>query len=88
MFQYKDIQWSRKVYNKKLKQLADLCNINKNLTSYVRKHSFATQAMLNDVPLNAIISMLGHSDLKTTQVYLKSLPENMLDQYSDKILNL
>ncbi|MBS1780415.1 MAG: site-specific integrase [Bacteroidetes bacterium] len=88
MLQYKDIQWSRKVYNKKLKQLADLCNIDKNLTSYVSRHSFATQAMLNDVPLNAISSMLGHSDLKTTQVYLKSLPANILDQYNDKILDL
>lgn len=84
--QYKDIQWSRKRYNKKLKNLAELCGIDTNLTSYVSRHSFATQAMLQQVPLNAISAMLGHSSLKTTEVYLKSLPANILDDYNTRIL--
>lgn len=84
--QEKDIQWSRKGYNKKLKDLAKLCGIQKNLTSYVSRHSFATQAMLQDVPLNAISTMLGHSSLKTTETYLKSLPSNILDDYNTRIL--
>lgn len=84
--QEKDIQWARKGYNKKLKDLAKLCEIEKNLTSYVSRHSFATQAMLQHVPLNAISSMLGHSSLKTTEVYLKSLPSNILDNYNSMIL--
>ena len=84
--QYKDIQWSRKRYNKKLKTIASECGIDKNLTSYVSRHSFATQAMLQQVPLNAISSMLGHSSLKTTEVYLKSLPSNILDDYNCRIL--
>lgn len=84
--QEKDIQWARKGYNKKLKALAKLCEIEKNLTSYVSRHSFATQAMLQHVPLNAISSMLGHSSLKTTEVYLKSLPSNILDNYNSMIL--
>jgi integrase/recombinase XerD len=84
--QEKDIQWARKRYNKKLKELAILCGIDKNLTSYVSRHSFATQAMLQQVPLNAISTMLGHSSLKTTEVYLKSLPNNILDEYNELIL--
>ena len=84
--QYKDIQWARKRYNKKLKKLAELCSIEQKLTSYVSRHSFATQAMLQQVPLNAISSMLGHSSLKTTEVYLKSLSSNILDEYNSKIL--
>ncbi len=84
--QEKDIQWARKGYNKKLKDLAGLCGIEKNITSYVSRHSFATQAMLQQVPLNAISSMLGHSSLKTTEVYLKSLPSNILDDYNAKVL--
>jgi len=82
----KDIHWARKRYNKKLKMLAEECGIDKNLTSYVSRHSFATQAMLQEVPLYAISSMLGHSSLKTTQVYLKSLPSNILDDYNEKII--
>jgi integrase/recombinase XerD len=84
--QDKDIQWARKRYNKKLKGLAELCDIEQNLTSYVSRHSFATQAMLQQVPLNAISTMLGHSSLKTTEIYLKSLPSNILDDYNAKLM--
>lgn len=84
--QYRDIKWARKRYNKELKDLAEECGIDKNLTSYVSRHSFATQAMLQEVPINAISTMLGHSSLKTTEVYLKSLPSNILDNYNSMIL--
>ncbi|SFF15180.1 site-specific integrase [Spirosoma endophyticum] len=83
----KDIQWARKRYNKKLKMLASLCGIGSNLTSYVSRHSFATQAMLHDIPLTAISTMLGHSSLKTTEIYLKGLPVNILDNYNERILD-
>lgn len=86
--QDKDIQWARKRYNKKLKQLAELCGIETNLTSYVSRHSFATQAMLQQIPLNAISTMLGHSSLKTTEIYLKTLPSNILDDYNLKLLTM
>jgi len=86
VLQERDVQWARKRYNKKLKDLAELCGIESNLTSYVSRHSFATQAMLNNIPLNAISAMLGHSNLKTTEIYLKSLPSNVLDQYNEKLL--
>lgn len=83
----RDIQWARKRYNKKLKLLADHCKIERNLTSYVSRHSFATQAMLLQVPLNAISAMLGHSNLKTTEIYLKSLPTAILDDYNSKVIH-
>jgi integrase/recombinase XerD len=86
LLQYRDIEWARKRYNKKLKTLAGLCDIKETLTSYVSRHSFATQAMLQQVPLNAISAMLGHSSLKTTEVYLKSLPSNILDDYNERIM--
>jgi len=85
--QSKDIQWARKRYNKRLKDLATLCGIEKNLTSYVSRHSFATQAMLQEVPVKAISTMLGHSSVKTTESYLQSLPSIILDDYNAKILN-
>lgn len=80
--QDRDIQWARKRYNKKLKKLAELCEIKQNLTSYVSRHSFATQAMMLEVPINAISAMLGHSSIKTTEIYLKSLPVKTLDDYN------
>lgn len=86
--QYKDVLWARKRYNKGLKEIAKKCNIEQRLTSYVSRHSFATQAMLQDVPLQAISAMLGHNRLSTTQIYLKSLPSEILDDYNKKLVEL
>ena len=83
--QIKDVDWARKRYNSGLREIAELCGIEEKLTSYVARHSFATQALLNDVPIKAISEMLGHSSLSTTEVYLKSLPTNVLDEYSDRV---
>ena len=86
--QYNDVLWERKRYNAGLKEIAKLCNIEQRLTSYVSRHSFATQAMFQDVPLQAISAMLGHNRLTTTQIYLKSLPSTVLDAYNEKLLNI
>lgn len=83
--QYKDAQWGLKNYNKGLKKIADLCSIEERLTSYVSRHSFATHALYKNIPLSAISAMLGHSKLSTTQIYLKSLPSNVLDGYQEEL---
>ena len=85
--QEREISWERQRYNRGLKIIGELCTIEQKLTTYVSRHSFATQAMLNDVPLQAISSMLGHSKLNTTQIYLKSLPNNILDEYNQQLIS-
>jgi integrase/recombinase XerD len=52
----------------------------------VSRHSFATNTMLSNVPVNTISAMLGHSSLETTEIYLKSLPSNVLDEYNSKVI--
>lgn len=84
--QTRTLGWARKRYNAKLKLIANKCDIETNLTSYVSRHSFATQALLNTVPVAAISAMLGHSSIKTTEVYLKGLPSNILDDYNSQIM--
>ncbi|MCP9751025.1 site-specific integrase [Ferruginibacter sp. HRS2-29] len=86
LLQERDIQISRRQFNKNLKTIAEMCDIKQNLTSYVSRHSFATHAMLQNIPINAISAMLGHSSLKTTEIYLKSLPSDLLDEYNSKLL--
>lgn len=83
--QYKDVGNRRLCYNRALKDLAKLAKVDEKLTSYVSRHSFATQAMMQDIPLQAISAMLGHSRLSTTEVYLKALPNEVLDEYNSKI---
>jgi integrase/recombinase XerD len=85
--QDKDVLWARKRHNERLHELGTLCGIATPLTSYVSRHSFATLAMQKDVPLNAISAMLGHSSLKTTEIYLKSLPAKTLDDFNAALLN-
>lgn len=83
--QYQELDQARKNYNDALKELARLCGIEEHLTSYVARHSFATQALLSEVPLKAISQMLGHHDLNTTEIYLKSLPTEVMDDYADRL---
>jgi len=57
-----------------LKELAKLCNIEKNLTFHIARHTFATTITLsNGVPIETISKMLGHTSIKTTQIYAKVL---------------
>lgn len=59
-------------YNKMLKQIADVCEIDKNISSHVSRCVFASSIMLsNDVPVSTISQLLTHSDMKvTTNHYL------------------
>lgn len=84
--QYKDVEWARRGFNKKLKKLAVLCGIQEDLTSYVSRHSFATIAKNLGIPTAAISDMLGHGDIKTTQVYLDSLSSDALDDLHDQVI--
>ncbi len=61
---------SNQNYNDGLKQVARVCGIKKKLTTHVARHTFATTIMLeNQVPIETVSRMLGHRDLKTTQLY-------------------
>ena len=84
--QYKDVEWARKQYNKTLKEIAELCGIEENLTSYVSRHSFATRAKNLGVPIATISDMLGHADTKTTEIYLDSLQSDLMDEAHEKII--
>ncbi|MCG2462665.1 site-specific integrase [Flavobacteriaceae bacterium F89] len=83
--QFNDVQWARKRYNKRLKEIALLCNIEEKLTSYVSRHSMATNLILNDVPINALSKMLGHGDISTTEIYIKNLPTHIMDEYQERL---
>ena len=58
--------------NSYLKEIADVCGINKELTFHIARHTFATTVTLtNGVPIESVSKMLGHKNLKTTQHYAK-----------------
>ncbi len=60
--------------NSYLKEIADLCGIEKELTFHIARHTFATTILLsNGVAMESVSKMLGHTNIKTTQHYAKIL---------------
>jgi integrase len=63
---------SNQKMNAYLKEIGDLAGVNKILTTHIARHTFATTVTLeNDVPLETVSKMLGHTKLSTTQIYAK-----------------
>jgi len=63
---------SNQKMNAYLKEIATLCGISKNLTFHSARHTFATTVTLtNGVPIESVSSMLGHKNIRTTQIYAK-----------------
>ena len=58
--------------NKYLKQIASICGIDKNITFHSARHTFATTITLcNGMPIETVSKMLGHNNIKTTQIYAR-----------------
>jgi site-specific recombinase XerD len=69
---------SNQKMNAYLKEVADLCGIDKHLTFHIARHTFATTVTLNNgVPIESVSKMLGHTDIRTTQIYAKMLDEKV-----------
>ena len=66
--------------NAYLKEIADRCDIKKNLTTHLARHTFATTVTLtNGVPIETVGKMLGHKNLRTTQHYAKIIDRKVID---------
>ena len=71
---------SNQRYNSYLKEIVDLCGIKKKLTSHIARHTFATTVTLaNGVPIETVSRMLGHSSIRTTQIYAKVVEQKVSD---------
>lgn len=69
---------SNQRFNSYLKEIADITNINKNLTHHLARHTFVTTVcLLNGISMEATSSMLRHASMRTTQTYCKILPKHI-----------
>jgi len=70
--------YSNQKLNAYLKEIGDMCEINKNLSSHLARHTFATTVTLNnDVPIESVSKMLGHSSLDMTRIYARLLDKKV-----------
>lgn len=76
---------SNQKYNSYLKELKDLCRINKQLHTHIGRHTFATMALNRGIPIEVVSKMLGHSNIKQTQHYGKLIDKTIFEQVKERI---
>lgn len=77
-------------YNLRLKIVAGEAKINKNLTSHMARHTYASLVLNQGIPIEVLAKMMGHSDIRTTQVYAKMFNktvESAFDKLEEKLKN-
>ncbi len=84
--QFRRIKKVTYVANKNLKKIGESINLSIPLTTYCARHSFATILKRSGINIAIISEALGHSDLKTTQIYLDSFENSQIDEAMKNLL--
>jgi site-specific recombinase XerD len=78
-YDYKLPVLTNQKYNSYLKELADVCGINKNLHSHLARHTFATILLNSGVDMVSVSKILGHSNSRITEkTYAQMMPETIM----------
>ena len=75
-----------RLVNNKLKTISAMAGLQTNLTMYVSRHSWASIARSKHVPVSVISEGMGHDSEATTQIYLASLDNSLIDRANSMIL--
>lgn len=81
--QYKSCQ---KNVNQQLRKISKMLKMRKGITMYVARHSWASIAKNMNIPLGVISDSMGHTSLKTTQIYLSAIDMDIINKANLKII--
>lgn len=81
-YHYKLPKMSNQKCNAALHMIQIALGIRKSMTMHVARHTFATMALAHDIPIENVARMLGHTDIKTTQIYAKIL-KSTIERHSE-----
>lgn len=73
-------------FNKQLKEIAKIQGVEQNVTSYVIRHSFATNLKFAGISTDLIGESMGHNDVSVTKAYLKEFDDEIIDDAMSKLL--
>jgi len=73
-------------HNHRLKRISDLLGLEKSLSSYVSRHTWATLALRKGIPIEVISESMGHENESTTRIYLASLGQSVVDKANAEII--
>ena len=74
--------------NRLLKRIAAKAEVSQNLTMYCARHSWATIAREQSIPMSVISHAMGHTNESTTEVYLKAIDLAIIDKCNSEIISL
>jgi site-specific recombinase XerD len=77
-----------RTHNKRLKKISEILELEKPLSSYVSKHSWATIAHRKGISIQVISEGMEHENEKTTRIYLASLDQSIIDNANAQIIAL
>lgn len=69
--------------NRALKSVAAVAEVDKDISFHVARHTFATQLSRSGIPIEVAKELLGHSNIKTTQIYYKVENERIKEAVKD-----
>lgn len=69
---------SNQKMNSYLKEIADICGVNKHLSTHVARHTFATLTLANGATIDNVAKMLGHSNTNMTRHYARILDSSIM----------
>lgn len=72
-------------YNTMLKEIGEQLAFPSKLTSYVARHTWATEALRQNIPVAVISQALGHTSEKTTRIYLAQLDQSVLNKANEAV---
>lgn len=79
---------SNQKYNSYLKEVADIIDIDKNLTTHIARKTFASTVLLfNDVPMEIVSELLGHSSIAITQASYGKIVQKKVSEEMKKLIN-
>lgn len=86
--EYRAYRAALRATNRALSKISEMLHLDVPLTTYVARHTWATNAKKSRIPLPVIQEALGHTSIRTTEIYLQQFETQMIEQINERITRL